>query len=303
MMGLFESCNVKTELKPEDIVTAKTFKMFDFIKNNQTDSIQILYPDYSEDYMNILSDSIHVTDVKLDENSKIITVQLTNYFSENHIESNSVKRNIILTYCPNDSNEYIIQKSVGLVDKEKLPEEARYSGFLKAKATESDYEIIKDLNVLDDLKAEIKTKLFEEAKKQVTLELWYKTGSNASNFYRVFNRSNQMIGIVQFKASFKYETWPSYTFNNTPSARDVPAYSYRDTNFDESEFTKVRLAQNDGWSFGVTYVNQYHLISYQITNITFPFLEVGIQDYTGNEYIDYTKKHSKSRKSEQSQKT
>lgn len=292
-----ESCNMPAEVKPEDIVKAKTMKLFDYMNNKQIDSIHIIYPNFSEDYMILPSDSICVTNITTEDSSRIITVNLTNYYSENHIENNSIKRNIIMTYCPNDSNDYIVQKSVGLVDKDKLPVEAEYSGYLKAKAQESDYEIIRDLSVLDSIKAEIKNRLFKEAKEQVTLELWYRKGRPATNFYRVYNRSNQMIGIVQFNASYKYETWPSYTFNNTPYARDVPAYSYRDVNFDESEFTRARLNQENG-NFGVTYVTNYHLVSYKITKITFPYLEVGELDYTGNEYVEYVRRHSKQKKVE-----
>ena len=282
------------ELKPEDIVKVKTMKMFDYMRNNQTDSILMLYPDYSEEYMFLLSDSICVTNVTQDENSKNITVNLSNYYSENHIEGNTEKRNIILTYCPNDSNELIVQNSVGLVDKNQLPLEAEWSGYLKAKAQESDYELIKDLYVLDSIKAEIKNRLFEEAKGQVTLELWYQTGSNAKVFYRVFNRSSQMIGRVQFNATYTYETWPSYTFKNAPSARDLAPSTFKDVTFDESEFFNVRLEKGD--AFSNTYVNKYHLNSYTIKSVTFPYLEVGILDYTGNEYAEYVKRHSKTPK-------
>lgn len=108
--------------------------------------------------------------------------------------------------------------------------------------------------------------------------------------------------ILKYRACDEWENLLKYVMEPNRVRPLMQSYYAKNGVSDESEFTKVRLAQNDGWSFGVTYVNQYHLISYQITNITFPFLEVGIQDYTGNEYIDYTKKHSKSRKSEQSQK-
>lgn len=293
-ISLFLSCNNLSSPKPEDIVVRKTFDLFNYISSNTIDSIRLLYPDYSEKYMSILSDSIHISNVVLDENSKIITVELTNYYSENHIENNSVKRNIILTYCPNDSNKYVILKSVGLVDKDVLPEEATYSGYLKAKAKDSDYEIIKDLNILDSIKVEMKNQLIERAKSQVTLELWHWTGNRAKVYYRIFNRSDEEIGYVQFSASYTYEDWPSYTFHNTVSSRDIPAYTIRDVDFNDFEFEKARW--DAGQFFRSVYVTKYHLNSYKITKISFPLLEVHPIDYTGNEYVDYIKRHRKNEK-------
>jgi hypothetical protein len=288
------------ELKPEDIVKAKTMKMFDYINNNQIDSVHFLYPDFSEEYMILPSDSIYIKNVISDEKNKTLTVNLTNYFSANHIDSDSEKRNIILTYCLNDSNEYIVQKSVGLVDKDNLPLEAEVTGYLKAKVKGSDYELIKDLNILDSIKAEIKNRLFEEAKGQVELELWYRRGSRAKVFYRVLNYSRQTIGTVQFNATYKYETWPSYTFKNAPYAKNISPNSYRDVDFDVSEFYLVRYEKGD---IGTnTYVDKYDLISYKLTNITFPLLEVSLSDYTGNEYEEYLKRHSKLEKNQLPQK-
>lgn len=129
-------------------------QLFGFIKNNQLDSIRVIYPDFSEEYMKILTDSIQITDVNKDENSNLINVKLTNYYSENHEERKSIKRNIILTYCQNDSNDYYVLKSVGLINKDDLPVEAKLTGYLKYKAQDSDYDIIKDLNVLDIIKTE-----------------------------------------------------------------------------------------------------------------------------------------------------
>ena len=291
---LMLSCNNLSSPKPEDIVVKKTMDLFSYISSNEVDSTRLLYPDFSEKYMSILSDSIHVTNVIVDENSKNISVELTNYYSENHIESNSIKRNIILTYCPNDSNEYVVLKSVGLVDKDILPMEAICSGYLKAKAKDSDYEIIKDLNILDSIKAEMKNQLYEKAKSQVTLELWYKTGNRATVYYRIFNRSDERIGNVQFSATYNYEDWPSYTFHNTVSARDIPANTVHNVEFNDSEFLQVRL--DAGHIFRSVLVTKYHLVSYEMTNISFPFLEVEGEDYTGNEYVEYIKKHSNNKK-------
>ncbi len=288
---LLLSCNNPSSLKPEDIVIDKTQDLFNYISSNKVDSARLLYPNFSEKYMSILSDSIHVTNVVLDENSKNITVELTNYYSENHIESNSVKRNIILTYCPNDSNEYVVLKSVGLVDKDVLPVEATYSGYLKAKAKDCDYEIIKDLNILDSIKAEMRNQLFERAKSLVTLELWYRTGNRADVYYRIFNRSDEMIGNVQFSATYKYEDWPSYTFHNTVSSSNIPANTVRNVGFNDYEFEQVRLEA--GHIFRNVYVTKYHLNSYKITNISFPYLSVEEENYTGNEYEKYIKKHRK----------
>lgn len=277
------SCNGLVEKGPDEIVKEKTMQIFSFIKNNQLDSVRVIYPDFSEEYMRILTDSIKITDVKQDLNSNVITVNFTNYYSESHEEKSSVKRNITFTYCLNDSNKYYVIESVGLVNKEDLPVEAKLTGYLKYKAQDNDHDIIKDLNVLDTIKTEKEKKKFEEAKNQVTLEIWFKTGRNARPFYRIFNRSDQVVGYVQFKTKWKYAELASYT--ETPSARDIYPYTTMDTRLDFSEFAS-------DWDKRPLLINVrlFHLVSYEITNITFPYLTVGELDYEGNEYAEYIKK-------------
>lgn len=275
----FVSCSGLFVKSPDEIVKEKTMQLFGFIKNNQLDSIRVIYPDFSEEYMKILTDSIQITDVNKDENSNLINVKLTNYYSENHEERKSIKRNIILTYCQNDSNDYYVLKSVGLINKDDLPVEAKLTGYLKYKAQDSDYDIIKDLNVLDIIKTEKEEKKKSDlAKRYVKLELWYKTGDFKKTYYKIINSSNQVIEHVQFKAMFN--TY-NRTYTNSPSAKDIAPFTSKEAYFDDEELLRKE-------KFYLVYSPR--LVSYEITNITFPYLTVNEFDYDGNEYTEYLKK-------------
>lgn len=287
VIGIFFliSCGQKEpEVNIEDVIKEKTALLFDFIKSEQVDSVKTIYPDFDKSYMTLPSDSIQITKVEKNEENGNFVVEVTNFYSENHIQNETVKRSINLTYVKDENDQYFVQKSVGFVDKEALPYEAEASGYLKAMSTASDAEIVNGLSILDDIKTDIIKDRYKRVKENVKIEIWYRTNPGRV-FYRIINNSEEFINSVSFKCIYSYEFYKDKQFHNSASVRNLSPNSYKEVSFDLADFSKKRWDWGD--AFRDYYVTWFHMVSYNITDLS---IDEDIL-YLGNEYTDYIKKH------------
>lgn len=276
----------------EDVLLNKTNQLFHYMGMHNPDSllnIIPIYPDFDDSYMVIESDSFKISNIVKNKNEDGYDVEITNYYSVNHIPDNMIKKNIILTFVKNLDGDYYVKKSVGLLNDDIIPNEANETGYLKVRSKDSDVDIIEGLNVLDTIRQECLYAKCEKIKQNIKIELlWYRTGSAAKLFYRIFNNSSEYINLMTFNGTYTYKTFPKDEFHNEGIVRYLRGNSYQDVDFTEEEFTKLRALQGTLFFYS-TYVNEYHLKSYEITNI-----EVNDKiDYNGDEYANYLKKHPK----------
>lgn len=274
--------------KDNNIVKERTNLLFDLMASGNMDSIISIYPDFDDTYMVIESDSFKISKVE-DNNEEGYDVEVTNYYSEDHMPDFMIKKNIILTFVKNRDGEYYIKKSVGLLNSDSMPVEAIETGYLKVRSNDIDVDVIKGLDVLDIIREESLLAKYERIKQDIKVELWYRTGSRAINYYRVYNNSNEDINLITFAGTYTYETYPGYEFHNKGVARYLRRNSYIDVHFSDDEFVEERLNRGTIFSHAV-YVNHYHLKSYEIIDIELANKEI---IYQGNEYANYIKKHPK----------
>lgn len=269
----------------EELVRERTNELFGFITSRQIDSVKVIYPEFNETYMDIDTDSIRILKVTQGMSDDSYDVEITNFFSIDHMPDLMVKRNIILTFEKAPDDYYYVKKSVGFLNTDKMPYEAKETGYLKERANDSDVDIIKGLGVLDTIRQEIIDARYDYVKQNINVELWYGRGKN---FYRVSNYSNEDIKRVSFRGTFTYETYPNDEFHNEGVVSNLRSNYYKDVTFYEDEFTDKRIEQGT-YFYTTTLVTGYHLKSYEITNIELANEII----YDGDEYANYKKSHSK----------
>ncbi len=288
---LFAICGISCS-GDENLIKDKTNNLFRYMGLHDTDSLEQImriYPDFDNSYMFIESDSFKINNIVKNKNENGYDVEITNYYSVNHMPDLMVKKNILLTFVKNLDGEYYIKKSVGLLNSDSMPVEATETGYLKVRSNDIDVDVIKELDVLDIIREESLLARNEKIKQDIKVELWYRTGGRSFNFYRVFNNSNEDINLITFSGTYTYETYPGYEFHNKGVAHYLRRNSYIDVKFYDDEFIKERMRRGT-YLFTDVYVNEYHLKSYEILDIELADNEI---IYQGNEYANYLKKHPK----------
>ena len=290
---LFAICGISCS-GDENLIKDKTNNLFRYMGLHDTDSLEQImriYPDFDNSYMFIESDSFKINNIVKNKNEDGYDVEITNYYSVNHMPDLMVKKNILLTFVKNLDGEYYIKKSVGLLNSDSMPVEATETGYLKVRSNDIDVDVIKELDVLDIIREESLLARNEKIKQDIKVELWYRTGGRSFNFYRVFNNSNEDINLITFSGTYTYETYPGYEFHNKGVAHHLRRNSYIDVTFYDDEFYRERARRGTLLFYGV-YAYHYHLKSYEIIDIELADKEI---IYQGNEYANYLKKHPKTK--------
>ena len=149
LLAFMASC----QKSPEERVTELTTKLFQFVRDDKSDSINIVYPSLDINLLPIHSDSISIKSVKELSDGKF-EVELVNNYSELNSDETNIKTNISLFYEKSDSsdNGYIITDSRGIYNRDGFaPFDAERSGCIDPSKKYTDNEYISRFRIAEKI--------------------------------------------------------------------------------------------------------------------------------------------------------
>ncbi len=149
LLAFIASC----QKSPEERVTELTTKLFQFVHDDKSDSINIIYPSLDINLLPIHSDSISIKSVKELSDGKL-EVEIVNNYSELNSDEANIKTNISLFYEKSDSSDYgyIIADSRGIYNRDGLaPFDAERSGCIDPSKKYTDNEYIRRFRIAEKI--------------------------------------------------------------------------------------------------------------------------------------------------------
>lgn len=280
-LAISVSCSSNSDEKK---LTKETAHFFNLLQSNNLDSLVQYYPDYDASYMDLGSDSIRINEIKqIEENN--FEVSITNYYSEDNSEDNLVSTNCSLMFKKTDDKNasFVITDSKGLVSKDKVPYYAYSTGCVKEKAKYYDKDLIKRLNISNNILMETAENICNNIiPKHIRINYRF-LGNKGRVYYELTNNSGYTINGFYISC---------YLTNPNPEANLVDV---RDEGYWEVQTPLYSGTTQGYWkepdNSGFKY---YWPLGWDKIKFTYPvnsFLKYNSLTFAGTEYDEYVANH------------